>query len=421
MNLLVRNGRVVDPGRGLDSILDVLIQNGRIRSVGRIEHVDAPVLDATHRIVAPGLIDIHVHLREPGGEEAETIRSGGRAAVAGGFTAVCAMANTTPPNDDLSITQFVLSEARRSSPARVFPIGCITKGLKGETLAEIGEMVDAGIVAISDDGRPVMDARLFRRSLEYAQMFDIPVIEHCEDLFLSEGGVMHEGAVSTRFGLSGMPAAAEHSILARDLILAEAAAGKYHAAHLSTRRSVEMVREAKSRGLAVTAEVTPHHLLLTDAAVAEYNTNAKVNPPLRTPDDVAALREGLVDGTIDAIASDHAPHPNSLKMLEFDRAPFGMIGLETALALALSKLELPLHRLVELFSINPQKIMKVEPWGVYEGSPGDLTVIDPDREWTFHVEQSRSLSRNSPFDGWKMKGKAVATIVGGNVVYDEHS
>jgi len=329
------------------------------------------------------------------------------------------MPNTKPPNDNPSITFYIVSEAKRSSPAHVFPIGAITKEQKGETLAEIGEMFEAGIVGISDDGKPVMDGQLFRRALEYAQMFDLPVIQHCEDLNLSKGGVMHEGVYSTRLGLKGMPAAAEETMVSRDVILAEMTGAKYHVAHLSTRRSVQMVREAKARGLRISAEVTPHHFTLTDAAVTEYDTNAKMNPPLRSADDVDALLEGIRDGTIDAIASDHAPHHVNLKMLEFDRAPFGITGLETAVGLALTRLQLPIARLVELFSSNPQKIMKVAPWGIFEDSDADLTILDLNRSWTWDLKQSRSKSRNSPFHGWPMKGKAVATIVGGKIVYED--
>jgi dihydroorotase len=419
MDLVVKNGRIVDPARNLDKVTDVVIRDGKIRSIGTGAEGDLPVFDAKGLIVAPGFFDIHVHLREPGTEEAETIASGGSAAVAGGFTAVAPMPNTKPPNDNPSITHYIVSEARRSSPARVFPIGAITKEQKGETLAEIGEMFEAGIVGISDDGKPVMDGQLFRRALEYAQMFDMPVIQHCEDLHLSKGGVMHEGVFSTRLGLKGIPAAAEETMVSRDLILAEMTGGKYHVAHLSTKRAVQMVREAKARGLRISAEVTPHHFTLTDAAVAEYDTNAKMNPPLRSEDDVRAIVEGLADGTIDAIASDHAPHHINLKMLEFDRAPFGITGLETAVGLALTKLQVPIGRLIELFAINPQKIMKVKPWGLFEGSDADLTVLDLNRAWKFDVTQTRSRSRNSPFNGWDMKGKAVATIVGGKVVYED--
>src|SRR5437016_6402956 len=307
MDLVVKNGRVIDPGRKIDAVTDVVIREGKIRSVGSAPASDIPILDATGFIVAPGFFDIHVHLREPGTEEAETIATGGNAAVAGGFTAVAAMPNTDPPNDNPSITHYIVSEARRSSPARVFPIGAITKERKGETLAEIGEMFEAGIVGISDDGKPVMDSRLFRRALEYAQMFEIPVIQHCEDLHLAKDGVMHEGVYSTRLGLKGIPAAAEETMVSRDLILAEMTGSKYHVAHLSTRRSLERVREAKSRGLRITAEVTPHHFTLTDSAVADYDTNAKMNPPLRSSDDLAAIVDGISDGTIDAIASDPAP------------------------------------------------------------------------------------------------------------------
>lgn len=421
MDLVVKNGRLVDPARKVDAVADMVIRSGKIQSIGSATVPEIPVFDATGLIVAPGFFDIHVHLREPGTEEAETIATGGSAAAAGGFTAVAAMPNTKPPNDDPSITHYIISEARRSSPARVFPIGAITKEQKGETLAEIGEMFEAGIVGISDDGKPVMDARLFRRALEYAGMFDMPVIQHCEDLHLAKDGVMHEGVYSTRLGLKGIPAAAEETMVSRDLILAEMTGSKYHVAHLSTRRSLERVREAKSRGLRVTAEVTPHHFTLTDSAVADYDTNAKMNPPLRSSDDLAAIVEGISDGTIDAIASDHAPHHVNLKMLEFDRAAFGITGLETAVGLALTKLPLPITRLIELFSINPQKIMKVVPWGLFEGSTADLTILDINRTWTFDVNQSRSRSRNSPFHGWPMKGKAVGTIVGGKVVFQDRT
>jgi len=421
MDLVVKNGRLVDPARKVDAVADMVIRSGKIQSIGSATVPEIPVFDATGLIVAPGFFDIHVHLREPGTEEAETIATGGSAAVAGGFTAVAAMPNTKPPNDDPSITHYIISEARRSSPARVFPIGAITKEQKGETLAEIGEMFEAGIVGISDDGKPVMDARLFRRALEYAGMFDMPVIQHCEDLHLAKDGVMHEGVYSTRLGLKGIPAAAEETMVSRDLILAEMTGSKYHVAHLSTRRSLERVREAKSRGLRVTAEVTPHHFTLTDSAVADYDTNAKMNPPLRSSDDLAAIVEGISDGTIDAIASDHAPHHVNLKMLEFDRAAFGITGLETAVGLALTKLPLPITRWIELFSINPQKIMKVVPWGLFEGSTADLTILDINRTWTFDVNQSRSRSRNSPFHGWPMKGKAVGTIVGGKVVFQDRT
>jgi len=419
VNLLVKNGRVVDPARKLDSVTDVLIVDGKIRSIGKLANADFPQLDANGLIVAPGFFDIHVHLREPGTEEAETIATGGAAAVAGGFVAVAAMPNTKPSNDNPSITSYIISEARRSSPALVFPIGAITKKQKGETLAEIGEMVEAGIIGISDDGKPVMDGRLFRRALEYAQLFDLPVIQHCEDLNLSQGGVMHEGATSARLGLKGIPAAAEDTMVSRDLILAEVTGGKYHVAHLSTRRAVEMVRAAKAQGMRISAEVTPHHFTLTDVAVSEYDTNAKMNPPLRSQDDVNALREGIQDGTIDAIASDHAPHHINLKMLEFDKAPFGITGLETAVGLTLTQLKLPLPRLIEMLSLNPQKIMRVRPWGIFEGSEAHLTILDLGRQWKFDVNQSKSKSRNSPFHGWDMKGKAVGTIVSGKVVYED--
>ncbi len=419
MKLAVRNGRLIDPARGLDRVADLLVEDGRIVEIGKLDELDAATFDASGLVVAPGFFDIHVHLREPGTEEAETIRTGAAAAAAGGFTAVAAMPNTRPPIDTAATVQFVVAEAARHSAARVFPIGAITKGQRGETLAEIGEMVDEGIVGISDDGKPVMDAQLFRRALEYSRLFDLPVIQHCEDLNLSSGGVMHEGAVSTRLGLKGIPSSSEDSIVARDLILTENTAARYHVAHLSTAGAVAMVRRAKEQGLAVTAEVAPHHFTLTEDDVGDYDTNAKMKPPLRSRADIDACIAGVQDGTIDAIATDHAPHHANLKMLEFDRAPFGITGLETAVGLAMTRLKLSLHRLVELFSTNPQKIMKIDRWGVFEGSMADLTLIDPKREWTFRVSDSRSLSRNTPFDGWSFKGKAVATIVGGKVVYED--
>ncbi len=420
MKLVIKHGRLIDPARNLDRVSDVLIEDGKIQSIDTSEVQDANVFDASGLIVAPGFFDIHVHLREPGAEEAETIRTGGEAAVAGGFTAVAAMPNTKPPNDNASTTRFVVTEARRSSPARIFPIGAITMGQQGEKLAEIGEMVEAGIVGISDDGKPVMNSRLFRRAMEYSMMFDLPVIQHCEDLNLSAGGVMNEGIVSTRLGLKGIPQAAEDAMVARDLILAELTHAKYHVAHISTAGAVGMVRQARAAGLNVTAEVAPHHFTLTDGAVSGYDTHAKMQPPLRSEKDVEAVIAGIEDGTIDAIATDHAPHHSNLKMLEFDRAPFGITGLETAVGLTTTKLGLPVSRLVELFSTNPQRIMRVDGWGLYEGSRADLTVLDMDRQWTFDVRHSRSLSRNSPFDGWEMKGKAVATIVGGEIVYEDH-
>ena len=419
MKLAVRNGRLIDPAHGLDKVADLLVEDGRIVEIGKLDELDAATFDASGLVVAPGFFDIHVHLREPGTEEAETIRTGAAAAAAGGFTAVAAMPNTQPPIDTAATVQFVVAEAARHSAARVFPIGAITKGQRGETLAEIGEMVDEGIVGISDDGKPVMDAQLFRRALEYSRLFDLPVIQHCEDLNLSSGGVMHEGAVSTRLGLKGIPSASEDSIVARDLILTENTAARYHVAHLSTAGAVAMVRRAKEQGLAVTAEVAPHHFTLTEDDVGDYDTNAKMKPPLRSRADIDACIAGVQDGTIDAIATDHAPHHANLKMLEFDRAPFGITGLETAVGLAMTRLKLSLPRLVELFSTNPQKIMKIDRWGLFEGSMADLTLIDPEKEWTFRVSDSRSLSRNTPFDGWSFKGKAVATIVGGKVVYED--
>jgi dihydroorotase len=420
MKTVIRNGHLLDPARGVDRKGDLLIEDGTVRLVGSVPETDAQTLDARGRVIAPGFFDIHVHLREPGAEEAETIRTGGEAAVAGGFTAVAAMPNTDPPIDSAATVRFVVEEARRSSPARVFPIGAISRGQKGETLAEIGEMADAGIAGLSDDGRPVMDSRLFRRAMEYSRLFDLPVIQHCEDLALSARGVMHEGPTSTRLGLRGIPSAAEDTIVARDVILARLTGARYHVAHLSTAGAVRMVQQARAEGLQVTAEVTPHHFTLTDAAVGEYDTNAKMKPPLRSQADVDAILGALRDGTIDAIASDHAPHHANRKMLDFDQAPFGITGLETAVGLALTRLELPMAHIVELFSINPQRIMRVEPWGLFEGSQADLTIIDPAVEWTFDAGSSRSRSRNTPFDGWTFRGRAVATLVSGRLVYESN-
>ena len=406
MDLLVKNGRVVDPARKIDAVTDILIRGWKDSLDRQSANADIPAVRCTGLIVAPGFFDIHVHLREPGTEEAETIATGGAAAVAGGFVAVAAMPNTKPPNDNPSITSYIISEAKRSSPALVFPIGAITKEQKGETLAEIGEMVEAGIVGISDDGKPVMDGRLFRRALEYAQLFDLPVIQHCEDLNLSQG------RRHARRRLFDAPRAernsfcAEDTMVSRDLILAEMTGGKYHVAHLSTRRAVEMVREAKAQGLKITAEVTPHHFTLTDAAVAEYDTNAKMNPPLRSQDDVDALREGIRGRNHRRHCQRSCATSHQSEDAGIRRAPFGITGLETAVGLAFTQLKLPLPRLIEMFSLNPQKIMRVTPWGMFEGSDAHLTILDPTRKWKFDVNESRSKSRNSPFHGWEMKGQS---------------
>lgn len=420
--LLLRNGRVVDPSQGVDEISDLLIQGGRIAGRGRGLGVPegAEVVDVSGCVVAPGLIDLHVHLREPGQEDVETIASGATAAAAGGFTAVCAMPNTDPVTDNQAAVGFIVKQAAAAGAARVYPVGAISLGQKGVQLAEFGELVSAGAVAVSDDGKPVASSHLMRMALSYAQTFGIPVADHCEDPTLS-GGVMHEGLVSTRLGLRGIPSAAEEIMVARDLILAELTGGHIHLCHISTRGSVDLIRRAKDKGLRVTAEVTPHHLVLTDEACLGYNTNAKMNPPLRTARDVEALREALKDGTVDAIATDHAPHHYDAKEREFDDAPFGVIGLETALALGMTKLVKPgiltLPELIDRMSCAPARVFNLQGGTLRPGSVGDVTVFDPEARWRVDPERFRSQSRNTPFAGWEVLGKAVITIVGGQVVF----
>ncbi|MCW5970679.1 MAG: dihydroorotase [Blastocatellales bacterium] len=419
---MIRNGRVIDPAQGIDARADLLIRGGRIEAVGEnLAAAGVETFDAAGLIAAPGFIDLHVHLREPGFEYKETIESGARSAAAGGFTSVCCMPNTSPVNDNSSVTSFIVERAA-SAAVRVYPIGAVTQGSKGEHLAEIGEMKSAGIVAISDDGRAVADTNLMRRAMEYARDFGLPVVDHCEDC-CAKGGVMHEGEYSALLGLRGMPGAAEDIQVARDVMLAELTGARVHIAHISTARSVEFVRGAKARGLAVTCEVTPHHFTLTDAEVhrSGYDTNTKMAPPLRSQTDVDAIIEGLRDGTIDAIATDHAPHHANEKMLEFDRAPFGIIGLETALALALDRLVhggvISLSRMIELFSTHPARIFNLPGGALAPGSPGDVTIFDPDRAVRIDAASFESKSRNTPFDGWQLKGGPAATIVGGRIVW----
>ncbi|NPV52496.1 MAG: dihydroorotase [Firmicutes bacterium] len=450
MRLLVKGGRVIDPEAGLDEVLDILIENGKIVSVASgipakgiparvgagagagtgtgagggagIETVDE-VVDASGMIVTPGLVDMHVHLREPGREDEETIETGTAAAAAGGFTSIACMPNTTPPLDTGAFVEAVRMRAARAGLVNVFPVGAITKGLAGEELAEIGELRDAGVVGLSDDGRSVMNAEVMRRAMEYAQMFDLPVIPHCEDTNLTAGGVMNEGYMSTVLGLKGMSPAAEEAMVARDIILAELTGARLHITHVSTAGSVRLIRDAKRRGVRVTADATPHHFTLTDEAVRTYDTNTKMNPPLRTREDVEAIRMGLADGTIDAIASDHAPHTFEEKDVEYDNAPFGIIGLETSLPLALTELVgggyLPLGELIRRMSSNPARILGLgdKKAGIVAGADADLTVIDVKREFTVDINEFRSLSRNSPFGGRRLKGQAFATIVGGRVVF----
>src|SRR5215469_12604627 len=378
--LIIRNGRVIDPANGLDKVADVLIEEDKIAALGeKLQVSGAERFDASGLVVAPGFIDMHAHLREPGFEHAETIESGSRAAAAGGFTSICPMPNTSPINDNATVTSYIIEKARRHAIVNVFPIGAITKGSAGEELASIGSMKQAGAVAISDDGRPVMNARVMRRAMEFARSFGIPVIDHCEDLHLSAGGDMHEGLESVRLGLRGIPAASEDVMVARDILLADLTGARYHVAHLSSRHAVEMVAFAKARGLAVTAEVTPHHLALADAQIPPYDSNYKMKPPLRSKCDVGAVVDGIVSGAVDAIATDHAPHAGSEKMQEFEKCPFGIIGLETALSVALETLVHPgkigLIRLVELFTTGPERILGLGRGTLRPGAPADVTIF----------------------------------------------
>jgi dihydroorotase len=415
---LIRGGRVIDPATGADGIRDVCIVNGKITQGWRC---DGPVFDATGMIVAPGFIDMHVHLREPGYEHAETIESGARAAAAGGFTTICCMPNTSPVNDSATVTSYIVERARNAAIVNVYPIGAITKGSKGEELAAIGSMKRAGIVAISDDGKPVMNSRVMRRAMEFARSLDLLVIDHCEDLNLSAGGDMHEGAQSTRMGLRGIPASSEDVMVARDILLAETTGARYHVAHISTRRAVAMVAFAKSKGLNVTCETTPHHFALTDADVENYDSNYKMKPPLREHLDVDAVIEGIVSGAIDVIATDHAPHAGDEKMQEFERCPFGITGLETAIGLSLEKLvhsgKITLAHMVALFTTGPAKVLKLDRGTLAEGAAGDVTIFDLESNWSYDVTKSESKSKNSPFDNKKFRGGPVATIVAGNVVW----
>ncbi len=421
--LVIRNGRVVDPAQNRDSVCDLAIEDGFIREIApNISGSGAGEFDASGLIVAPGFIDMHVHLREPGFEHAETIETGSRAAAAGGFTSVCCMPNTDPVNDSATVTSYICDRARRFAAVNVYPIGAITKNSKGDELSAIASMKQAGIVAISDDGKPVMNARVARRGMEFARALDLPFIEHCEDLHLSAGGDMHEGRESTRLGLRGIPRSSEDVMVARDLILAELTGVRYHVAHISSAHSIEMVAFAKQRGVRVTSEATPHHFALSDRQMRPYDSNYKMKPPLRDTCDMEAVTHGLVNGAIDAIATDHAPHPGSEKMREFERCPFGIIGLETALGLALERLYhlagVGLPHLVSLFTANPARILSLNGRGTLRiGGPADVTVFGLDHEWTYDVNRSPSKSRNTPFHGRKFRGGPVATVVAGEIVW----
>jgi dihydroorotase len=432
MDVLIRGGRVIDPAQGIDSHLDVWIVEGKIADIGADLRPPMPktstdpgraprVIEARGCIVAPGFIDMHTHLREPGFEYKETIATGLAAAAVGGFTAVAAMANTQPVNDTPAVTEFMLRRAAAVHGTRLYPVGAVSVGLQGKELAEIGGMHNAGIVALSDDGMPVMNARLMRRALEYGRMLGLPVLSHCEDHVLSAHGVMHEGVVSTALGLPGTPAAAENVMVYRDIQLAALTGAHVHIQHASTAEAVDLVRRAKAQGIHVTAEACPHHFTLTDEAARHYDTNTKVNPPLRTAQDVAAVRDGLCDGTLDVIASDHAPHHVSEKERDYTEAPFGMIGLETSVGLSLRLYHeglLSLPQLIALYTINPARVLNVPHGTLQVGSVADVTMLDPEYEVTVEAASLRSRSKNSPFLGWCLRGAAVLTMVDGEVIFE---
>ena len=424
----IEGGRVIDPGH-IDKVKDVIIEDGKIVGLkdslpekSREPDPESKIIDASGKIVTPGLIDMHVHLREPGHEYKETIRSGCQAAAAGGFTSICAMPNTDPVNDNRQTTEYILKKAASNGPGvRVFPVAAITKGLQGKSLCGYEELKNAGVIAFSDDGRPVMDSQVMRRALECANEFEGIIISHAEDLALSQNGVMNEGTLATQMGLTGIPNAAESIMVMRDIALCELTGAPIHIAHVSARESVYAIRDAKTKGIAVTAETAPHYFTLCEDAVKDYNTNAKMNPPLRSIQDRKAILAGLVDGTIDAIASDHAPHCATEKEVEFALAANGIIGLETSLSLGLKLVEnsiISIIDLVEKMSTSPARILGLKS-GLQIGSPADITIIDPDRPYEVDSNRFQSLSRNTPFDGWRLKGKAVLTMVGGKVIFEE--
>lgn len=423
MTILIKGGRVIDPAQGVDGQFDVLIDNGVIAQVGNNiadANFSGQVIDAAGKLVVPGLIDIHVHLRDPGYEYKEDIQSGTQAAVIGGFTSVACMPNTNPVNDNKAVSLYIRHKAKDVGLANVFPIGAITKGLKGESMAEMGELQEAGCLALSDDGKPVNNSELMRRALEYSRPFGLTLISHAEDLSLVGEGVMNEGFVATELGLKGIPWVAEDAATARDIMLAEFTGGKLHVAHVSTKGSVELVRQAKKRGVRVTCEATPHHFTLTDEAVRGYETNAKMNPPLRSSEDVAAIRAGLADGTIDAIATDHAPHHYDEKNVEFNIALNGIVGLESALPLTLELVKegvLTLPQAIRLLTCGPAQALGIPRGTLAAGVAADVTIIDPDLSWTLEADKLASKSKNTPFDGWIMKGAATHTLVAGKVVY----
>jgi len=442
MNILIKNGHIIDPSQGIDRVGDILIEDGKIKEVhiqGKEQRAKPPptppspsrgegkgegesllsesrIIDAFGLIVIPGLIDMHVHLREPGFEYKETIKTGTMAAVKGGFTTVCCMPNTFPVNDNASVTELIIRKAAQEGLCTVFPIGAITKGQKGEELAEIGTMRKEGCIAFSDDGQPVMNSLIMRRALEYSKAFNVPVISHCEDLTLSEGGVMNEGLLSVTLGLSGIPAEAEMIMVYRDISLAELTGGRLHIAHVSTQGSVKLIRDAKKRGINVTAETCPHYFNLTQDAIKDFNTNAKVSPPLRTERDIEAIKEGLRDGTIDIIATDHAPHHKDEKQREFDMAPFGISGLETALSLSLKLVQkgiLTINQLIEKMTLNPAKILRIDKGTLKVGSDADIVILDINKEYEVESERFASKKKNTPFEGWVLEGMPILTIYRG--------
>ena len=418
--IIIKNGRIIDHSQGIDKKGDLLTCNGRIAGIKNTPP-DYDTFNAEGMIVCPGFIDLHCHLRQPGYEDKETIESGGRAAAAGGFTTVCCMPNTIPPLDNRASIEYIFKTAAEVSPVRVLPIGCISKGREGKGLAEMGELADAGAIGYSDDGDSVMDSNLLLKAMRYSLIFGLPVIEHCEDKSLSQGGQVNEGIVATRLGLQGIPSAAEEAIISRDISLAEESGARLHIAHVSTKGGVELIRRAKEKGIIITAEVTPHHLTLTEEFVLGYNTNAKVNPPLRTEEDIEALIEGLKDGTIDAIATDHAPHTDNDKRCEFAMAPFGISGLETALGSLIGLVHngrIDLNLLVSKLTIEPAKILGKELGTLKEGASADITIFNPDEEWTVDSGKFLSKGKNTPLNGKKLKGKVKATIMGGKLVYN---
>lgn len=426
MKILIKGGRVIDPRNNIDEVTDVFIDKGVISEIGTdhdLDGLDITIIDASGKIVAPGLVDMHCHLREPGFEYKEDIESGTKSAAMGGFTSVACMPNTNPVIDNEAVVEFIKSKAESVGSVNVYPIGAISKGLEGKELAEIGELKFAGVVAISDDGRPVVESGLMRRALEYAGMFDVTVISHCEDMGLVAGGSMNEGYVSTALGLKGITRAAEEVMVSRDILIAEATNTAVHIAHVSTRGSVELVRQAKKRGVSVTCETCPHYFTLTDKACEGFNTNAKMNPPLRTDDDVEAIKEGLRDGTIDAIATDHAPHHIDEKRCEFAVASNGIIGFETALGLSVTHLVktgvLTMNQLIEKMSANPADILGLNKGSIAVGRPADVVIIDADSKYTVDVASFKSKAKNSPYDGWELYGKADYTIVNGNIVVNQ--